>query len=54
MEDRMRAIEGDIKDIKDNHLNDIYQRLVKVETKQWFVIALTLMVFGAVIGQYFA
>jgi len=54
MEDRIRTIENDIRDIKDNHLYGIYQRLTAVETKQWFVIAITLMVFGAVIGQYFA
>ena len=53
MENRMESIEEDIKDIKDNHLNSIVQRLSKLEGKQTILIGIAMVILGCVIAAIF-
>ena len=51
MQDRIRGIEKDIKDIKSNDLPHIYERLIKLETKQKIILGLLFIILGVLIAK---
>ena len=51
MQDRIRRIEKDISDIKDNHLHALYKKVEKIDTKQKIILSLLFIIIGVLIAK---
>ena len=51
MQDRIRRIENDISEIKDNHLHALYIKVEKIDTKQKMILTLLFIIIGVLIAK---
>ena len=51
LKDEIILVKNDIKDIKENHLHELYIRVTKIDTKQKIILAILLIITGIILTR---